>query len=31
MWPSSGAMAINLDKDLSIPDAAEDEYVYWTN
>jgi len=31
MWPSSGSMAINLDKDLSIPDAPEDEYVYWTN
>lgn len=31
MWPTSGSMAINLDKDLSIPDAPEDEYVYWTN
>jgi len=31
MWPSSGSMGINLDKDLSIPDAPEDEYVYWTN
>ena len=31
MWPSSGSMAINLDKDLSIPDAPDDEYVYWTN
>ena len=31
MWPSSGSMAINLDKDLSVPDAPEDEYVYWTN
>ena len=31
MWPSSGSMGINLDKDLSIPDAPDDEYVYWTN
>ena len=31
MWPSSGSMGINLDKDLSIPDAPGDEYVYWTN
>jgi len=31
MWPSSASMAINLDKDLSIPDAPDDEYVYWTN
>lgn len=31
MWPTSGSMAINLDKDLSVPDAPEDEYVYWTN
>lgn len=31
MWPSSGSMPVNLDKDLSIPDGPEDEYVYWTN
>ncbi len=31
MWPSAGSMGINLDKDLSIPDAPDDEYVYWTN
>jgi hypothetical protein len=31
MWPSGGSMGINLDKDLSIPDAPDDEYVYWTN
>jgi len=24
-------MAINLDKDLSVPDAPEDDYVYRTN
>jgi uncharacterized sulfatase len=31
MWSSTGSMGINIDKDLSIPDAPDDEYVYWTN
>lgn len=31
MWPSTASMGINIDKDLSIPDAPDDEYVYWTN
>jgi hypothetical protein len=22
---------INLDKDLSLPDAPDDEYIYWSN
>lgn len=30
-WPSSGSFPINLDKDLSIPDAPDDEYIYWSN
>ncbi|MDG2305070.1 MAG: sulfatase-like hydrolase/transferase [Candidatus Binatia bacterium] len=30
-WPSGGSFAINIDKDLSIPDAADDEYIYWSN
>jgi uncharacterized sulfatase len=30
-WPSSAAMPINIDKDLSIPDAPDDEYIYWSN
>ncbi|MBW1884174.1 MAG: sulfatase-like hydrolase/transferase [Deltaproteobacteria bacterium] len=30
-WPSRGSFPINLDKDLSIPDAAGDEYIYWSN
>lgn len=30
-WPSQGSFAINLDKDLSIPDAPDDEYIYWSN
>ena len=31
MWPGAGSFAINIDKDLSIPDAPDDEYIYWTN
>jgi len=31
MWPEAGSFAINIDKDLSIPDAPDDEYIYWTN
>ncbi len=31
MWPETGSSAINIDKDLSIPDAPDDEYIYWTN
>ncbi len=30
-WPSQGSFSVNLDKDLSIPDAPDDEYVYWSN
>jgi uncharacterized sulfatase len=30
-WPSGGSMPINLDKDLSVPDAPDDEYIYWSN
>jgi arylsulfatase A-like enzyme len=30
-WPSSASMPINIDKDLSIPDAPDDEYIYWSN
>lgn len=30
-WPSRGSFPINLDKDLSIPDAPGDEYIYWSN
>jgi hypothetical protein len=31
MWPVTGSFAINIDKDLLIPDAPDDEYIYWTN
>jgi arylsulfatase A-like enzyme len=30
-WPASISTAVNLDKDLSQPDAPDDEYVYWSN
>ncbi len=30
-WPSLGSFPINLDKDLSQPDAPDDEYIYWSN
>ncbi len=30
-WPRQLTTAINLDKDLSQPDAPEDEYIYWSN
>jgi uncharacterized sulfatase len=31
LWPSRAAFAINVDKDLSIADAPDDEYIYWSN
>lgn len=30
-WPSGGSFSINLDKDLSIADEPDDEYIYWSN
>jgi len=30
-WPSQIAIPINIDKDLSQPDAPDDEYIYWSN
>ncbi len=30
-WPSQGSFAVNIDKDLSLPDAPDDEYIYWSN
>jgi hypothetical protein len=29
MWPGADSFAINIDKDLSIPDAPDDTYIYW--
>ncbi|CAA0102667.1 Arylsulfatase [Halioglobus japonicus] len=31
LWPSQALAPINIDKDLSQPDAPEDEYIYWSN
>jgi arylsulfatase A-like enzyme len=30
-WPSQGMFPINLDKSLAVPDAPDDEYIYWSN
>lgn len=30
-WPSQASVPINIDKDLSRPDAPDDEYIYWSN
>jgi uncharacterized sulfatase len=30
-WPSQISVPINIDKDLTEPDAPEDEYIYWSN
>ena len=30
-WPSKIAMPVNIDKDLSQPDAPDDQYIYWSN
>jgi arylsulfatase A-like enzyme len=30
-WPGQLDLAINVDKDLSLPDAPDDEYIYWSN
>ncbi|MDG1959035.1 MAG: sulfatase-like hydrolase/transferase [Candidatus Binatia bacterium] len=30
-WPSRASMPINIDKDLTQPDAPDDEFIYWSN
>ncbi len=30
-WPSRIIVPVNIDKDLSHPDAPDDEYIYWSN
>jgi arylsulfatase A-like enzyme len=30
-WPSKGSFPVNIDKDLSVADAPDDEYIYWSN
>ena len=29
--PSQAAIPVNINKDLSQPDAPDDEYIYWSN
>jgi uncharacterized sulfatase len=31
IWLSSISRAKTIDKDLSVPEAADDEYIYWSN
>ena len=31
LWPSVAEMPINIDKTLAVPDAPDDEYIYWPN
>jgi uncharacterized sulfatase len=31
LWPSQVSFPINIDKDLTVPDAPDDEYIYWSN
>jgi uncharacterized sulfatase len=30
-WPSQLMLPVNIDKDLSRPDAPDDDYIYWSN
>ena len=30
-WPSQVSFAVSVDKDLSLPEAPDDEYIYWSN
>lgn len=30
-WPHQASFGVNLDKDGSLPDAPDDEYIYWSN
>lgn len=30
-WPSQISVPVNIDKDLSLPDAPDDQYIYWSN
>ena len=31
LWPSQLLAPVNVDKDLSLPDAPDDAYIYWSN
>ena len=30
-WPSRISIPINIDKDLTHPDAPDDDYIHWSN
>tara|TARA_R110002111_G_C5769567_1_gene352326 strand:+ start:22 stop:381 length:360 start_codon:yes stop_codon:yes gene_type:complete len=30
-WPRQISVPVNIDKDLSVPDAPDDQYIYWSN
>ena len=30
-WPPQISTAVTLDKDLTVPEAPDDEYIYWSN
>ncbi len=30
-WPSQVSFPVNVDKDLTRPDAPDDDYIYWSN
>jgi arylsulfatase A-like enzyme len=30
-WPSAGSIPIPIDKDITVPEAEDDEYIYWSN
>tara|TARA_R110002124_G_scaffold16165_15_gene69490 strand:- start:6529 stop:8190 length:1662 start_codon:yes stop_codon:yes gene_type:complete len=30
-WPRQISIPVNIDKDLSLPDAPDDQYIYWSN
>ena len=30
-WPSGGSLPIPIDKDITVPEAHDDEYIYWSN
>jgi uncharacterized sulfatase len=31
LWSSRGQLPVNIDKALDVPDAPDDEYIYWSN
>lgn len=31
MWPAGGRLSVTIDKDLSLKEEEDDEYIYWPN